>query len=178
MQIVILVSVADLNDTITCEIRYITCEISTNQHYNHFLGLILKSILTGSTALMLQQPTYNAVIGRSIEMSVHAAGDPILMASEIRWTNPENQLLTNPPSDARLTLSNTNRLLTIRNVNNADTGRYTVDITRIIGSTTFRFAIEHIQLDVHGKIVHQDTYCIQDTSFVLMSIIEIGRTPL
>ena len=84
-------------------------------------------------------------------MSIYAAGDPALMRNEIRWTNPGSMLLTDPPSDGRLTFSNENKILTIRNVNNADAGRYTVDITRAIGVIMVRLAVMHIQLDVYGK---------------------------
>ena len=93
--------------------------------------------------------TTYATFGRTANLNVYAAADPPLKDYEIRWRNPWGDLIV---PDIRISLTNSNKRLVLRNVYEGDAGRYTAEVHREMLSGSFTTLAEvHTSLVVRGK---------------------------
>jgi hypothetical protein len=86
--------------------------------------------------------------GGTAELQVYVAGDPPINSQEIVWARDGVVVST----DTRVSLTNSNKRLLIRNVGSVDGGMYRVDIKRQVAALAVRtLATAVIDLNVHGE---------------------------
>lgn len=97
------------------------------------------------------EPSEEARLGMTAPLQVYVAGDPPVASHEIMWSRMDGTAIM---TDARVSLTDSNKRLLIRNIRLEDSGMYRVDIRRQITALSFRnLATAVIDLDVHGKFV-------------------------
>ena len=83
-----------------------------------------------------------------MESSLYVAGDPPIASREIIWSRGNGTAII---TDTRVSLTDSNKRLMIRNVNLDDSGVYRVDIRRQVTALAFRnLATTVIVLEVNG----------------------------
>ena len=101
--------------------------------------------------LPLQNPIDVLHDGRPITIATYTAIDPTTTDAMIEWITPSGDNVTDATQTQKLVLTNENRILTINDPVNADSGIYIVRITRQVGSRVVTFTEVSIQLTLHGK---------------------------
>ena len=95
------------------------------------------------------EPSKEVRLGHIVQLQVYVAGDPPIGSTEIIWSRGNGTAII---TDTRVSLTDSNERLLIRNVRLEDSGMYRIDIRRQISALAFRNrATAVIDLDVHGK---------------------------